>query len=1030
MKRITAHLLRIMTGICMLAGGLHAQMLILNPAENAVSELHRIAVTVMGKPSAEATLYINNNPVSSGELRVDGIYDFLNIPVPEGPVTIRVEAPGAGERIFVAERNIHVLGPPSKILPYEDALKIEADGKSEGTLRFEIRDEWGYRLGNLKTAGIQITHGQILDKDMDSLSAGIQVPVRNGVLEFTVRAPKEAARATLEISAGGNYFQFPLRFITPREPLMLVGSLSGGASNYQPFADAANEPDAEEWSRNSGSIAGLPFLYGGRAALYAKGNLFGKYRFTASYDSRRNYQDQFFRDIDPSQQYALYGDASKLEYDAQTQSQLFVKLERDESSIMYGDFNTGSGKREFTAYNRTFNGINGTLKLGSHSLNAFATLTDREMQMDEIRGEGISGYYYLSRSNITEYSDKIVIQTRDRYHPEILLRSVDQTRFQDYSINYEDGSIMFKQPVPGIDASGNPVTIVVAYENKTGKRENAIAGLNYSGTFFGKLNLGAMAVAEERYESYYLLYGANAEIPLFSWLSLKGEYAESLLPENGGSNSRGKAYKAEFLFAPWDVLNVKAYYRTVDSLFVNESQSGRSNETGSEKYGINAVLGNEKTGRLTTEYYRQFNKMGTVNENSAEVFTLGYSRKFTSRGEFKVAYEDASRIRQNGSSGSSELNSQMIRGSFTYKLSDKLSALAERDQNLKSNDQSKPTHSSIGLSYALSEKLSIFAKYRRLEGDRAGNQFIVGLDSKVAENTQLSGKYEIGGAMGESRNRATVGLKNKWVVTKALTLNFAYENVSSSDGFETPTVEHQSLSLAFEFLPEIPWKSSGKWEFRSSSDSRQFNYLFATDFRIARGLSLIAKSVNSTVRYRAAANDYVIKSDNQLGIAYRPERSDYYNAVAKLAYIVDENTHVTPQVSSARFIVSMHHYWQPFEKLEIGMRLAKRVVVDEEIGLFEDRTVTDFIAMRLEYDLNLKWYAAMDLRYIYLQPLDETKFGASVEAGYLLAKNLQLGLGYALLNYEDPDFSDQNYLYKNIFLTLHMKFSENIFNWK
>ncbi|MFA5706396.1 MAG: hypothetical protein WDA41_08595, partial [Candidatus Neomarinimicrobiota bacterium] len=196
MKGITAHLLRIMTGICLLAGGLQAQMFILNPAENAVSELHRIAVTVMGKPSAEATLYVNNTQVSSGEIRVDGVYDFLNIPVPDGPVTIRVEAPGAGGRIFTAERNMHVLGPPSKVLPYEDAIKIEADGKQERLLRFEIRDEWGYLLENLKTAGIQITHGQILDKDMDSLSAGIQVPLRNGILEFTVRTPKEAVGAT------------------------------------------------------------------------------------------------------------------------------------------------------------------------------------------------------------------------------------------------------------------------------------------------------------------------------------------------------------------------------------------------------------------------------------------------------------------------------------------------------------------------------------------------------------------------------------------------------------------------------------------------------------------------------------------------------------------------------------------------------------------------------------------------------------------------------------------------------------------
>lgn len=1020
-----------MAVLCLWAGSLHAQMLILDPAENAVSDLHRIAVTVMGKPSSEAKLYVNDQFVSAGEIRPDGIHDFLNIAVPDGPVSIRTEAGGAGDRIYVAERKIHVLGPPSKVLPYEDKLNLEADGSSEKLLRFEILDEWGYKLDNLKIATVELSHGSIMNKDIDSLSRGLQLPLDQGVLAFTVRAPETAARGILEISVSGKYYQFPLRFTTPSEPLILVGSLDGGASNYQPFPEDANEPDAENWRRNSGNIAGIPFMYGGRAALYAKGSIFKKYSFTASYDSRRNYQDQFYRDIDPSQQYALYGDASSIEYDAQTQSQLFVKVERNESYLMYGDYNTGTGKGEFTAYNRTFNGLNGTVKLGSHSLNAFATVTDREMQLDEIRGEGISGYYYLTKSNITEYSEKIVIQTRDRYHPEIILKSEDQTRFRDYTINYEDGSIMFKQPVSALDADGNPVTIVVSYENKTGKRQSGIAGVNYQGIFFNKFSVDARVVAEERFGSYYLLYGTHAELPLLSWLSLKGEYAESRLPLSDGSSSRGNAYKAEFNLSPWDFLNVKGYYRTIDSLFVNESQSGRSTESASEKYGLNAVIGNDVIGRLSSEYYLQNNKMGSVNANSAEVFNVSYQRKFTSRGDFKIGYEDATRIRNgSGADGSTELNSQLIRGSFSYKLGKKLSAIVEHDQNLRGNDQSKPTQSSIGLSYALSEKLSLFAKYRRLGGENAGNQFVVGLDSRVGENTQLNGKYEIGGVTGESRNRSTIGLKNKWVLSKSLTLNFAYENVASSDGFETPTVEHQSLSLAFEYLPEIPWKSSGKWEFRSGRESRQFNYMFATDFRIAQGLSMIAKSVYSTIKYKASDNDHVIKSDNQVGLAYRPERSDHYNAVAKIAYLIDENTHVSPQIYASRFILSMHHYWQPFDKLEIGMRLARRVVTDEEIGNFKDQSVTDFIALRMEYDISLRWYAAADLRYISLLPLKESKIGASVEAGYLLTRNLQLGLGYALLNYDDPDFSSQNYLYKNIFLTLQMKFSENIFDWK
>lgn len=1029
MKKNTVNIIQIFISLWVLVAGLQAQTLILNPEDHAVTELHHIAVTVMGKPSAETKLFLNNALVSEGKIRIDGIFDFLNISVPDGPILLRVESIGVGNRVYIAEKTIHVLGPPRKVLPYEEVIQLQADGITQKLVRFEIQDEWGYHLTYLRVATAEITHGQIISVDIDTLSYGIQIPIKDGILEFLIQSPKDVARATLEVTVMGKPFQFPVRFSTPHEPFILVGSISGGMSNYQPYPDNSNEPDVEEWRQNTTEIGSKSVMYGGQSAFYAKGNIYQKYRLTASYDSRRNYKDQFFRDIDPSEQYPVYGDASILEYDAQTQSKLFLKLERDESSVIYGDFNTGLNQSEFTAYNRTFNGVITRLNYQSHSLTGFATLTDREMQMDEIRGEGISGYYYLTKSNVTEYSEKVKIQTRDRYHPETILKSIEPIRYQDYSINYSDGSIMFKQPIQSIDSDGNPVTIVIAYEHKTGKKETSIGGIRYDATLFKKFKVGATAVIEERQPSNYLLYGVDATLPIYRWLAISGEYAESSIPDFASANLKGKAYKTEIQFAPSQNLNIKGYYRTVDSSFINLSQTGSATETGSEKYGLKGQLSHEKYGQFTSDFYRQFNKMGTINENSADVLNLGYQRKFTTKGQLKLGYEDATRDRQSSLTTTSHLRSRLLQGALSYQLTKKLSGSIERDQNLESGDQSKPTNTALGLTYAISAKLSVFTKFKKLEGQNSGNQTVVGFDSKVTENTQLNGKYEIGGALGDSRNRASIGLKNKWTVNKNLTLNFAYENASTMDHFETPTTEHQALSVAFEYLPEIMWKTTGKWEYRSDCESRQYNYMFGTDFKVAHGLAVITKSVYSTVNYQST-NDYVIKTDNQLGLAFRPERSDFYNCLAKVAYIVDNNTHIQPKISLDRFIISTHHYWQPTDRLEIGGRLAKRIVVDEEVGLFKDKVTTDFYALRLEYDWNLKWYTALDSRYISLKPLNESKVGASVEMGYLLMKNVQVGVGYALLKYDDPDFSEQNYQFDNFFVTLHMKFSEEIFNWK
>jgi hypothetical protein len=1030
LDKVTRKIFRILLIISLSASAAFAQMLILSPAENSVTNLHHIAVSVMGKPSAEASLYINDELVSTGEIRVDGIFDFLNISVPDGPVSLRVEAMGALNRLYSAERKIHILGPPKQVLPYEDNIEIPAGEKINKVVSFEIHDEWGYRLDHLKVATIYLEKGAIINEDIDTMSAGIQIPVTEGVIDIEIQSPARPGRSILRVEISGASFDQSIQYTTAQLPFILVGSLSGAASNYQDFGDNSNAPDVEEWRQDSTSIFGLPVMGGGRAALYAKGTIFNKFGLTVSYDSKRNYTDEFYRDIDPNDQYAVYGDASILSYDAQSQSPLFVKLEHNESSLIYGDFNTSITKSEFTAYNRTFNGFVTNIKEKDHAVRGFATLTDREMKLDEIRGEGISGYYYLSENNVTEHSDKVVIITRDRYHTEEIIKYQEMIRFQDYSINYEDGSIMFKQPVASVDENGNPVTINIAYEHQTGKRNTFIGGLRYDGTFFNKLKVGALAVMEEQDSANYFLYGVNASLPINKWVAMKGEFAGSSTPQISGNSLNGQAYKVEMQVKASDFFNANAYFRSVDSSFVNNSQSGANNETGSTKYGVKGVLGNKITGQLSSEYYMQRNKMGTVNENTAEVFNATYKRDVTEKANFMLAYENAKRNDDAAEDSVYSRKSSILRAKFNYQILKKLNGFVERDQNLASGDQSKPTYTGVGLKYSITEKIGVMVKYKRIEGDTPGNQFVFGLDTKIGDNTDISGKYEIGGATDNDRNRATIGLKNKWAVTDELTLNFAYENVSTSDRFETPTTEHQALSVAYEYLPEIPFKTSGKYEFNIKKETIQNNALFNVDLKVLNGLAIIAKTVYSRVDYRANNDDYYIKSNNQIGLAYRPERSDQYNALLKAAYVVNKNTHVQNKINDQRFILSTHHYWQPTEKLEIGFRYAHRLVIDEEIGLFKDKVSTNFLAIRLEYDLDLKWYAASDLRFIHMMPTNELKTSSSIEVGYLLTNNLQLGVGYAFNTFEDSDFSSQNYTLKNFFLTLHMKFSEDLFNWR
>ena len=1017
--------------LILLIGQVTGQAIIISPKENSVSDLHRIAVTFAGKPGAPATLFVNNNQVSSAIIRLDGLLDFLNIEVPSGPVELRVEAEGAGGKNFVANRQIHITGTPEKLIPSEPSFELPADGMTRQIVKVEIQDEWGYQIDYLKLATVAITAGEIVDLDIDSISAGIQIPVSDGVAEFTIQSEENPTYAILEVEAGGTFLQIPVRYTTPMEPFILVGSISGSATNFQNFSNNTSHPDMEVMDEQGGALLNRKFINDGRSALYASGGLWDKYRLTASYDSDRDYYDQLFEDVDPDEPYPIYGDASSLTYDAQTRSKFFAKIEQNESFLLLGDYTTDFNSAEFSAYNRSFNGLLSKISNENHALAAFASLTDRTMSLDEIRGEGISGYYYLDNINITRFSEQIRIEVRDRYHSETVLESNDLVRFQDYDINYVDGTLMFKQPVSSRNPNGNPVYIVIFYEHRSEKKETLISGLRYDGSWANKVQFGSTLIMEEEAQSNYLLYGVDTKIPLFSWLALKGEYAESRSPTFTDQVQRGRAYKAELKLSPLDNLGFEGYYRNVDSSFVNHSQTGGKSELGSEKYGIKGLLRTQKYGQFSSEYYRQLNQLGSVNENRVQALKFLYENSFSQKGNFRLGYEDAERERQiSNNSGGLTKRSKLIRGLLSYQLTNKISSTLEHDRNLEQNDQSKPTTSALGLNYEISKKLSMYLKYRLIEGESTSGQTVMGFDSKITENTDLTGKYEIGGSVGEGRNRASIGLKNRWNVTDDLTLNFAYENTATIDSLEIATPDHESLSMSFEYLPELAWKTTGKYEFRKDKSIHKQVFTFGTNFKLFHGLSAISK-----LNYYQDTNVDVkdkqrIRANYQIGLAYRPERSDYFNALAKLAYITDENSHVEPQIKLNRMIVSLHTYWQPLSWLEFGGRFATRQILDEEIGLFSDRVVTDLYALRTEFDHSLKWSSAIDMRYLYLRTTGEIKNSIAVEMNYLIIKNLQLGAGYFIRNYEDPDFSYFNYELHGFYFTAHIKLSEDIFNWR
>lgn len=1007
-------------------GLLNAQVIITNPPDKAIKSNNHIAVTVTGRPGTETTLFVNDEKRKTGKIRIDGFLDFLNIVVPPGPNSIVVEVVGAGNRIYRAERTIHVLGPPKNIIPYEPDVSLPANGISRKRLQFEVQDQWGYTIPNVKFATVSLTNGVIVNEDENGDVAGLQAAISDGVFFVSLQSPLVAGKGILEIEINGEYLQFPISYTTPIKPFILVGSVRGTAigkmsttgSDVSPYVESIDATDA---AFNQDGLA-----LDGRTAFYATGTVGDGYRLTASLDTDRDYYDQIYQDVDPDEPLPIYGDASVLTYDAQSKSRFFARVDHNTSFVLFGDYNTSFNSTEFAASNRTMNGLFSQFNVGNHYVSGFASYADQVLGRDQIRGDGTSGFYYLSHANIIWRSEKIKIEVRDKYHPEVILKSQDMHRYQDYDINYVDGTIMFKQPVPSVDEEGNPRYILVFYEYKTNTNSALVTGLRYEGQINNRLRLGSTFLREEQGKNDYMLTGFDLALPVNDWLAVKGEVAQSRDPNLSGGMNQGLAYKTEINLTPAARFNVTGYFRNVDSLFTNRSQLNGNNESGNMKYGIKGEYGTNLFGRITSEYYFQGNKMGTVNESRVNVFNVYMQKEMGDRYNFKLGYEE-NQVEKGYSSSQTGQTATLLRGSAIMKISDKLSGLIDHDQNLGGSQTSKPTNTALGLGYDITKKLRTYIKYRHLYDRTDASQTVLGFDSKVSDNTAVTGKYEMGGAIGDDRNRASIGLRNQWSVREDLIINLAYENVSTIDSLQVPTPEHSAGSVSLEYFPDMPIKITAKQELKTDKVSKKSVTTLGSDFKVYNSLSGILKINNQYTRYKQSGQGFTRHQEYSAGLALRPEKSDRINGFARLSLVGDRNTHVTPTINLERMITSVMLYWQPVKKWEFGGRYAHRRILDEEGNLFSDKTATDFYSLRGEYELNLSWGLAADFRMIHLKPVNEYKFGTAVEINYVIYKNTQLGMGYMFTRYNDPDFAFLSSDISGFYLTVNLKLSEKLF---
>jgi hypothetical protein len=300
----------------------------------------------------------------------------------------------------------------------------------------------------------------------------------------------------------------------------------------------------------------------GRLAFYVKGKIKGRTLLTASADTGEGrLQDifkgldakdprQFLNRIDPDDYYPVYGDDSTMVEDAPTRGKFYVRLERGDSRIMWGNFKTRITGTQFLRNERALYGANAiyrserSTEFGERQteLNVYAAQPGTLPQRDVFRGTGGSAYF-LKHQDVTSGSETVTVEVRDSATGQVLSRRSLRYGFE-YDFDYIQGLIILTSPLASSTGTtglqdGGDQYLVVNYEFSptATDADGYVIGGRAQQWLGDRVRVGVTAAQEKTGPANQKLYGADILLRHSERTFVEAEVAQSKGPGFGNSAS-------------------------------------------------------------------------------------------------------------------------------------------------------------------------------------------------------------------------------------------------------------------------------------------------------------------------------------------------------------------------------------------------------------------------------------------------------------------------------------------------------------
>lgn len=766
----------------------------------------------------------------------------------------------------------------------------------------------------------------------------------------------------------------------------------------------------------------------GRVAFYAKGRIKGNILLTMAYDSNKKNElerERLHQTLDPDKYYTLYGDGSEQRHDAASARALYLRIEGEKFYALFGDFNTGLTVTDLSRYNRSMNGFKSEMKGRNIEYNVHASETTSEFRKDELRGDGTSGLYHLAKNNVVVNSESVEIEVRDRFRSEVVISSRKLNRYLDYSIDYDEGTIYFREPVYSTDGNFNPIYVVVDYETNDSSEQS----LNYGGrvalklfdnkvvTGFSNVHEGTPGGGEGD------LYGVDMKLKLTKGTYLKAEAASSE-SDYAGVNREGRAYLAEINHTS-DLLSSKLYFRKQGAGFGLGQQRG--SEYGMEKVGIDGKYSVSKETSLQGDIFRQTNLLTEAYRDYGAIKAIYVKNKHS----ISAGLRD---VTDNFADGSSYNSRHLDFGGKLSLLGDGLNVRYQREQALigRNENHDYPSRTVIGADYKLSGKTSLFIDEEFTDGGAvdsestrvgfkatpwSGGDWSSSLDRRFSENgTRIFSNLGL---------KQTVRINDRWKLDGGINrVETLKDETSKSITVNVPAAsgareDFTALTLGIAYQRK-KWSFTSRIESRDADNSDKLG-LFAGahgETKEGLGLALGLKTFRSV--YTTGIEKF--NADLNFSVASRTRGSKWI-VLERLDLIYKEEKGGDFNFDNSRIVNNLNTNYKHDLRTMFAFQYGAKYVKDT-IDELDYSGYTDLLGIEGRYDITKKVDFGLRWNMLHSWSSESYDYCTGLSAGYNFAENIWASLGYNFTGFHDSDFSKGNYTAEGPYIKFRIKFDQ------